>query len=68
MHNGIDLAPWFLIIKDLQDIPLLLCSADFPYRIVWMKERGWLCDGSVMLKGLEALIERVFGAILYVSQ
>ena len=29
-HNGIDLAPQFFIMKDLQDIPLLLFSADFP--------------------------------------
>ena len=33
-----------------------------------MSARGWLCDGSVMLKGLEALIERDLGAILYLSQ
>jgi hypothetical protein len=28
-YNGIDLAPWFFIMKDLQVIPLLLFSADF---------------------------------------
>jgi CheY-like chemotaxis protein len=28
-HNGIDLAPRFLIMKDLQDISLLLFSTDF---------------------------------------
>lgn len=29
MHNGIDLAPRLLMMKDLQDIPLLLFSAGF---------------------------------------
>jgi hypothetical protein len=29
---------------------------------------GWFCDGSVMLEGLEALIESYSGAILYASQ
>ena len=29
-RNGIDLAPRLLMMKDLQDIPLLLYSADFP--------------------------------------
>jgi CheY-like chemotaxis protein len=29
-HNGIDLAPRILTMKDLQDIPILLFSADFP--------------------------------------
>lgn len=29
-QNGIDLAPRLLIMKDLQDIPLLLFSRDFP--------------------------------------
>ena len=28
-HNGIDLAPRLRMMKDLQDIPLLLFSADF---------------------------------------
>ena len=28
MHNGIDLAPRLRMMKDLQDIPLLLFSAD----------------------------------------
>jgi len=40
-HNWIDLAPWFLIMKDLQDIPILLFSADFPERSVGRrKEKG----------------------------
>ncbi len=30
MRNGIDLAPRLLVMKDLQEIPLLLFSADFP--------------------------------------
>jgi hypothetical protein len=39
-HNGIDLAPKFFIMKDLQDIPFLLFCADFPERSVgWRKER-----------------------------
>jgi hypothetical protein len=28
------------------------------------REEAWLCDGSVMLEGLEALIESFFEAIL----
>jgi hypothetical protein len=40
-HNGIDLAPRLRIMKDFQDIPLLLFSADFPERSVGRrKEKG----------------------------
>jgi len=30
IHNGIDLTPRLRTMKDLQDIPLLFFSADFP--------------------------------------
>ena len=41
MHNGIDLRPRLLIMKDLQDIPFLLFCADFPERSVGRrKEKG----------------------------
>ena len=67
-HNGIDLAPGSPL-NDLQDIPLLLFSADFPERSVGGGNRKvWFRDGSVMLKGLEALIASYSETILYLSQ
>jgi len=33
-----------------------------------MKSKGWFRDGSVMLKGLEALIASYSETILYLSQ
>ena len=38
-HNGIDLAPRLRIMKDLQDIPLLLFSADFHDKECRVEER-----------------------------
>jgi len=39
-HNWIDLAPWFFIMKNLQDIPFLLFCADFPERSVGRRKEG----------------------------